>query len=66
MNEPLNPSFCCGCRWWNYRCAAPPDNPCENTIPAEVFLRTAHTRADVQRTIQETEQDIRRKARTGR
>lgn len=61
MPEPLNPNFCCGCRWWNYRCTAPDDEPCGNVTPNRVFIRTAHTRRDVKKTIQETEKDIQAK-----
>lgn len=63
MPEPLNPNFCCGCSFWNYRCTAPEDQPCGNVTHDDVFLRTAHTRKDVDNTIRKTMRDIRRKAK---
>lgn len=62
MPEPLNPNFCCGCTFWNYRCTAPDDQPCGNVTTDKDFIRTAHTRKDVEKTIKATLEDIRREA----
>lgn len=63
MPEPLNPNFCCGCSFWNYRCTAPKDQPCGNVTHDDIFLRTAHTRKDVEKTIRKTMRDIKKKAK---
>lgn len=61
MREPANPNYCCGCRWWNYRCAAPEQEPCPNTLSTHDLLATAHSAREVDAAIEETENDIRMK-----
>lgn len=56
--DPLNPNFCYGCTWWNYQCTAPKDEPCGNVIPDDIFIKTAHTRKDVDNAIRETFPDL--------
>lgn len=46
MPEPLNPNFCCGCRWWNYRCTIPDGEDCGNMTKNGDFVRTAHGSAE--------------------
>ncbi len=58
MREPLNPNFCFGCKWWNYRCVAPNDEPCSNNIPNEILVKVAHTKKDVDETIEITKKEI--------
>ena len=58
MPHPNNPNFCCGCAFWNYQCVAPEDQPCANVTTDRDFIRTAHTKKDVNKAIRQTKHTI--------
>lgn len=62
MKEPLNPNFCCGCAMWNYRCVAPENYPCENTMTRDMIQKTAYDANDVEMAAVEVAIDNYRKA----
>lgn len=57
MPEPLNPNYCCGCRWWNYRCTLPESLACGNVYTLRQLAANSYGAADVAKAAALTELD---------